>query len=433
MFLKNYININIIFLLLYSKKKININSYAIEKNNLLQNNVYLNIFNFINLYLFKIMLNFKKFKFNIRLYVYSFWFLYKNNFLNFLVNFNKINMPIKSHYLNNINNFYFNDILLSRSLIYLSDVIYFFKFYKNNEYIYFKKYNFNFKKYNFNFFFFNKISTKFEIYNFVEKYDLNHNYIFLDFYSNKSNNMVKFFKVTSPVLLQNNINFINYFYKNSYKKITNNFIQNSNYNLNLFKYYTLNYNVKQTNVFTSYLKSFFFFEIFLKKFFELKYDKYVYLTFKKNNVCYLSNNVYYLSLIRRLKKLQIFSKQTNLIKEIVEILILTFFTHDIILFKNWLINVCEKLHFKSHKKLFYILKVIIIKYFNLYFKYFGCLGFCLKINGKIGLGGSSKTKNFWIKVGKFSLSRKNLKIGYTSGSIRTYSGILGVEFILSYI
>ena len=166
-------------------------------------------------------------------------------------------MPIKSHYLNNINNFYFNDILLSRSLIYLSDVIYFFKFYKNNEYIYFKKYNFNFKKYNFNFFFFNKISTKFEIYNFVEKYDLNHNYIFLDFYSNKSNNMVKFFKVTSPVLLQNNINFINYFYKNSYKKITNNFIQNSNYNLNLFKYYTLNYNVKQTNVFTSYLKSFF--------------------------------------------------------------------------------------------------------------------------------------------------------------------------------
>ena len=72
MFLKNYININIIFLLLYSKKKININSYAIEKNNLLQNNVYLNIFNFINLYLFKIMLNFKKLKFNIRLYVYSF-------------------------------------------------------------------------------------------------------------------------------------------------------------------------------------------------------------------------------------------------------------------------------------------------------------------------------------------------------------------------
>jgi ribosomal protein S3 len=79
------------------------------------------------------------------------------------------------------------------------------------------------------------------------------------------------------------------------------------------------------------------------------------------------------------------------------------------------------------------LKVIIIKYFKWYFKYFKCSGFCLKISGKIGLGGSSKTRNFWIKVGKFSLSSKCLKILHTSGNIRTNSGILGLGVILSYI
>jgi hypothetical protein len=121
-----------------------------------------------------------------------------------------------------------------------------------------------------------------------------------------------------------------------------------------------------------------------------------------------------------------------LIKEFIEVLFLSFYTKDVNLLKNWIIKILEKMHFKMHKKFFYILKVIILKYYY-YFNFLGCLGFCLRVRGKISLGGGSKTRSFWIKVGNFSLSKKKLKINYSLDNVRTFSGILGLEIILSYI
>lgn len=255
----------------------------------------------------------------------------------------------------------------------------------------------------------------------------------------KKNNELIVLDTTNNSLIKNfnlNFYFIEFFFKKVNKILTSQIL--GNYNFFLFQYYVLfklnnfsDNNVSSNNLFA--IKNFFFFDIFVKKFFEEKLQKPIYLSFVKNNVDFLNYNIYYLNLIKRIKKLQIFNKYFRFIKEFLEILILTFYTKDIFLFKNWLIKVSEKLHFKVHKRLFYIIKVIVMKYFSLYFKYFNCLGFCLRVKGKIGLGGSSKTKTFWIKVGKFSLTKKNLKVCYTNGHIRTYSGVLGVEIILSYI
>lgn len=226
-----------------------------------------------------------------------------------------------------------------------------------------------------------------------------------------------------------------YFYKKNYNKnsIT------SNYSIQLLRYY---FNINSTfNYLTSsgfndskfLVKRFVFFEIFIKKFLEKVILTKVFLNFVRNDLDFLVNNQYYLLFLRRIKKLQIFNKDLNLIRELVEVLIIMLYTYDVICFKNWLIKIAEKMHFKLHKRLFYVLKILISKYFVLYFKYFGCLGFCLRVQGKIGLGGSSKTRSFWIKSGQFSLTKKNLRISYSSGHIRTYSGVLGVELILSYI
>lgn len=212
----------------------------------------------------------------------------------------------------------------------------------------------------------------------------------------------------------------------------------SNYNLFLLRQYLNSFNYRDSNkLVTNYdskilTKNFFFFEFFLKKFIERTVSNNVCLTFVRNDIDFILNNQYYLMFLKRIKKLQVFNKDINLVRELVEVLIVSLYTYDVICFKNWLIKVAEKIHFKLHKRLFYIIKIIIAKYFSLYFKYFGCLGFCLRVQGKIGLGGSSKTRSFWVKSGQFSLTKKKLKINYTSGHIRTYSGVLGVEIILSY-
>lgn len=272
-------------------------------------------------------------------------------------------------------------------------------------------------------------------------FDLNFNitYVILNWTNNKT-----FLTSTNVYNLVNYTKFLNlnifnmlWLFNNSNIKDKFNF---SNYSLFLLKQYVNNFNnnssiIKINDVSDSkvLVKKFVFFEFFLKKFLEKIIQKRILLSFVRSDLDFILNNSYYLMFVKRIKKLQIFNKDSYLVRELIEVLVIAMYTSDVICFKNWLIKAAEKMHFKLHKRFFYIIKIIISKYFNLYFKYFGCLGFCLRVQGKIGLGGSSKTRSFWIKSGQFSLTQKKLKLCYTSGHIRTYSGILGVEIILSYV
>ena len=251
----------------------------------------------------------------------------------------------------------------------------------------------------------NSLSVNKQLDNFINKYN-NVSWIYvLDILNNlKSNTNIKFYP-------------------------SNYYLRNIFIYLNLFSLYKDNsLYTKNTNKMVVGLNNF-----FLKKFIEVFFNKKCFLKFNQYDVQLLDTNNIYLSLYKRLKKFQMFGKSGTLLREFLEISLILIYTKDLRLFKNWVIKVSENMHFKLHRKFFYVFKIVFQRYFLLYFKYFGCLGFYFKVKGKIGLGGNSKKKRNIIKIGKFSLTSKKLKIKYDQGQIRTYSGTLGVEFLISYL
>ena len=108
------------------------------------------------------------------------------------------------------------------------------------------------------------------------------------------------------------------------------------------------------------------------------------------------------------------------------------YNKDIILLKNTIKGILEKLHFKKHKKFLYNLRVLLKSIAYIFFYKFKCLGLYIKIKGKIGVGGNSKKRTFIFKLGSFSFTKKSQKLTYTKDSIRTYSGVLGFESYLTY-
>lgn len=171
---------------------------------------------------------------------------------------------------------------------------------------------------------------------------------------------------------------------------------------------------------------------FCKKFIEIFLNKKVYIQYRRYDLLFLNFNIIYLNLFRRLKKVQLFNKHSGILSEFIEIAVIMLYSKDVQLFSGWLKKVLENMHFKIHRKFFYLLKIIFYNFFLIYFKYFGCMGFFFKVKGKIGLGGNSKKKRNIVKFGKYSLTQKSLKISYNQGVIRTYSGTLGFEIILAY-
>ena len=93
----------------------------------------------------------------------------------------------------------------------------------------------------------------------------------------------------------------------------------------------------------------------------------------------------------------------------------------------------SRLSFKLHRRFLYSLKVIFFLYLFPYFKYFNVLGLVIKTSGKIGLGGNSKTKSYYIKAGKYPRTTKSYKILYTQSSIFTLSGALGLSYYFTYV
>lgn len=232
-------------------------------------------------------------------------------------------------------------------------------------------------------------------------------------------------------LLFNFFESLNVSFKNNFYSYSNYSIKNINIYFNLFfnSYSNDNYFKLQQNQnkFLASLSNF-----FLRKFIEQFSNKKCYIVFNSYDIVFLEINSMYISLYKRLKKIQMFNRSGNFLKELLEIVILVLYSKDLRLLNNWIVKVSERMHFKLHKKFFYLIKMVFYKYFFLYFKYFGCLGFFLKVKGKIGLGGNSKKRNI-IKIGKFSLTSKKLKIKFEQGQIRSYSGTLGIEFLLSYV
>lgn len=229
-------------------------------------------------------------------------------------------------------------------------------------------------------------------------------------------------------------NIINY--KKNYKKFTNNLI--SNYNpYSVFFYY--NQFVKNVNINSDkYYTNFYQNNLYFIRFFIFKYlntflkNKNLFLSLQKDNIKIIEKSILYKTLIKKTRRLGFLKEISFKIKSFINLVLICLYNKDIILLKNTVKGILEKLHFKKHKKFLYNLRVLLKSIAYIFFYKFKCLGLYIKVKGKIGVGGNSKKRIFIFKLGSFSFTKKSQKLTYAKDSIRTYSGVLGFESYLTY-
>lgn len=212
----------------------------------------------------------------------------------------------------------------------------------------------------------------------------------------------------------------------------------SNYDpYNIFFYY--NSFIKNVNKDSSkYYSNFYQNNLYFIKFFIFKYlstfliDKSFFISLQKNNFDIVEKSLLYKMLVKKTKRLGFLKEISFKTKAFINLILTSLYNKDVILLKNGVKGILEKLHFKKHKKFLYNLKVLLKSIAYIFFFKFKCLGLYIQIKGKIGLGGSSKKKKFVFKLGSFSFTNKTQRLTYVKDSIRTYSGVLGFETYLTY-
>lgn len=179
-------------------------------------------------------------------------------------------------------------------------------------------------------------------------------------------------------------------------------------------------------------KNFFFFDIFLKKYFLHKQERNIFLEIKKNNVYLFRNlslNWFLKSLKKNLSKLK--SKQLDS-EDLLKLLFSSFIFKDCSIVLNWLKSLLEGLNLKHHRAVLNYFLQVFSNLDNFLLKNFNCLGLKIIINGKIGASGSTKTKSILFKNGKSSLNNKNLKLDFKRIQIKTRSGSLGLKYYIFF-
>jgi len=258
-----------------------------------------------------------------------------------------------------------------------------------------------------------------------------------------------YFNYLKNIQISNNLQLNNkniYFFKN-YKYNQFFFYQLFNTKLklsNILTNYTLSYlflflknnqyNTSKFNTLSNYYKNnLFFIKYYIVKFiYGYLNNKKLLFSLKKNQLGFNDNLVGYSLILNKAKRL-LFLKELNInLKSFIEFLLVSLYSKDVILFKNFIKYILENIHFKKHKRFLYNLKVLLNLILNIYSYDLQLLGLYIKIKGKIGVGGNLKKRKYSFKNGSFSFTKKNQKLSYNRDIIRTYSGVLGFEIYLAY-
>lgn len=99
---------------------------------------------------------------------------------------------------------------------------------------------------------------------------------------------------------------------------------------------------------------------------------------------------------------------------------------------NWITVFMETLSFKNHKKFVMFLHNFMIKNYDIFYDILKVKGFLFDIRGKVGVTGSSKKRHLCFKFGSLKKSSKKTKIDFNQNLVRTYSGVMGLTYIISY-
>lgn len=102
------------------------------------------------------------------------------------------------------------------------------------------------------------------------------------------------------------------------------------------------------------------------------------------------------------------------------------------LLTTWLTRFMERIDARMHRKFLRFLSVFFRRVHESTSPYITHTGIKFIIKGKIGVSGSAKKRTQHIAYGTRSLSRKNHRISFCQGLVRTPTGVLGLKCFLFY-
>ena len=91
-----------------------------------------------------------------------------------------------------------------------------------------------------------------------------------------------------------------------------------------------------------------------------------------------------------------------------------------------------RIYFKNHKKFLLVFKSVVSRFFQFFVKDLSLKGFFFDIRGKVGVTGNAKKRHFSIKFGRYSHSRKSLRLNTFQNLVKTKTGVLGLSLVISF-
>lgn len=244
---------------------------------------------------------------------------------------------------------------------------------------------------------------------------------------------IKFFKnsrkITLNIITKSRSNYKSDFYsKKLYNYISNDLsisdwfelIKRISSNKLFKKNYTLEFNSCK---FLFYV----YFSFFLKK---LEYSKLLFKPLVFKHVTY-DQKILYMNFFKKLIKFRrIFGYKK--LKVISKTIFYSLILKDSVLLARCLQWGMQRAPFKKHKRIIRFYKKIISYLFFIFNKHYGLKGVYFLINGKIGVGGDSKTRGWTFRFGSLKLSSKTRKCSYSMFRVKTKTGVLGAKLVISY-
>jgi hypothetical protein len=120
------------------------------------------------------------------------------------------------------------------------------------------------------------------------------------------------------------------------------------------------------------------------------------------------------------------------LKEAVQVTVMSLVMKDPEFFLGWFTKIMEKVEFFKHKNYVMFFRSIFNYLKKSSFKRLGIKGLYFDIRGKVAVKGDSKKRHILLRYGECTFSQKSIKISSAYGKVHTFTGILGVTFILFF-
>ena len=91
----------------------------------------------------------------------------------------------------------------------------------------------------------------------------------------------------------------------------------------------------------------------------------------------------------------------------------------------------EKLHLKKHKRFLRIIHVLLRNNHQI-FDFAEVNGFMMDVRGKLSLTGNAKKRHYAFTIGSIGHTSKNHDLSFNQTTVRTTTGVLGVNMTISY-